>query len=77
MKINSSACALQLPLGKTQKFLFAEKSNSVENSDPELQTLRKIGVLKKKKSSEIILLGSFKAVWVLSFSKRDQLLSFF
>lgn len=49
MKINSSACALPLPLGKTQKFLFAEKFNSVENSDSELQTLKKIGILGEKK----------------------------
>lgn len=60
MKINSSACTLQLPLGKTQKFLFAEKSNSVENSDPELQTLRKIGVLKKKKVQKLSFLAPLK-----------------
>lgn len=60
MKINSSACALQLPLGKTQKFLFAEKSNSVENSDPELQTLRKIGVLKKNKVQKLSFLAPLK-----------------
>ena len=46
MKINSSAYALQLPPGKTQKFLFAGKYNSLENSDSELPTLRKIGILK-------------------------------
>jgi len=41
MKISSSAYALQLPPGKTEKFLVAGKSNSLEYSDSELPAPKK------------------------------------